>query len=189
MYVRGKSNFMKLILTVLSVLLCSTILGQNSTGLTPQGINKLKLDIEKEVLVEKKRLEMAKVNNVQAEFMLDTFRIQRLMDKYIELDATDLGMREATYLSVEMYDSLLNKYYKKLLTTLKAEDKQVLVKAQRAWVIFRDAESKLVYTISKDSYSGGGTIQRLTEATEYFELFRSRTLSIFDHYLRATQNY
>jgi uncharacterized protein YecT (DUF1311 family) len=181
---------MKTVLTFcVALLICTAVSGQTSVEITPQILTKIKLDIEKEVSFKKKRLEMDKVNNIQTEFTLDTFRVERLMEKYLELDFSDFGMREATYSSAKQYDSLLNKYYKKLLATLKGEDKATLIKAQKAWVAFRDSESKLVDTISKDEYSGGGTLQRLTEASEYLDLIQDRTTSIFNHYIRATQNF
>jgi uncharacterized protein YecT (DUF1311 family) len=111
------------------------------------------------------------------------------MEEYIELDFSDFGMRDAGYKTAKLYDSLLNKYYKNLSTTLQGEDKKVLIQAQKAWITFRDSEFKLVETISKDEYSGGGTMQQLTEASEYLDLIKSRTIAIFDHYIRATQNY
>ena len=78
-------------------------------------------------------------------------------------------MRDAGYEAATLYDSLLNKYYKKFLAVLKGEDKKNLLQAQKSWLAFRDNETKLVETISKDQYSGGGTMQQLTESSEYLD--------------------
>ncbi len=162
---------------------------QTSMEVTPELQKKFKLEIEKEVPKKKQQLEKDKVNAAQIEFILDTFRVERFMEEYIKVNFSDYSMRDAGYETAKLYDSLLNKYYKKLLATLKGEDKKVLVQAQKSWIAFRDSESKLVDLISKDDYSGGGSIQQLTESAEYLNLIKERTIAIFDHYIRATQNY
>ena len=162
---------------------------KDPVDVTPQIQKKIKQDIEKEISQVKLKLESEKLNPAQAEFTLDTFRVARFMEKWIGLDFRDYGMSEAGYAAAELYDSLLNKYYKRLLSTLKGDDKKILVQAQKSWLAFRDSEYKLVETISKDEYFGGGTMQRLTESSEYLNLIKERTITIFEHYIRATQNY
>jgi uncharacterized protein YecT (DUF1311 family) len=156
---------------------------------TPVLQQKLIQDIDREVPKLKQQLEKANENAVHIEFAVDTFRVERLMAKWITLDYSDFGMRDAGYATAKLYDNLLNKYYKKLLAVLKDDDKKTLVQAQKAWLAFRDSETKLVETISKEDYSGGGTMQGLTEASEYLNLVKSRTIVLFEHYVRATQSY
>lgn len=156
---------------------------------TPALQKNIMLDIDKEIPKLKQLLEKAKENTVHIEFTIDTFRAERFMAKWIALDYGDFGMRDAGYATAKLYDSLLNKYYKMLLAVLKGDDKKTLVQAQKAWLAFRDGETKLVGTISKDDYSGGGTMQQLTEASEYLNLIKSRTIALFEHYVRATQSY
>ena len=103
------------------------------------------------------------------------------------MDYSDFGMRQAGYETAKLYDILLNKYYQKLLTALKADDKKALIQAQKAWIIFRDNEFKLVETLSKTEYSGGGTVQQLIESSEYLDLVKKRTIALFNHYLRTTE--
>jgi uncharacterized protein YecT (DUF1311 family) len=149
---------------------------------------KIKQDIEKEIPKLRNRLMTNKTSAIQIEFSLDTFRAERFLKKWIDQDYSDAGMREGIYATANLYDSLLNKYYKKLLTVLKGNDKQNLLQAQKAWLSFRDAELKLVGVISKDQYSGGGTIQQLTGSSCFFNLIKDRTIAIFNHYSRATQS-
>lgn len=156
---------------------------------TPALQKNIMLDIDKEIPKLKQILEKAKENAVHVEFTVDTFRVERFMAKWVALDYGDFGMRDAGYATAKLYDSLLNKYYKMLLTVLKGDDKKTLVQAQKAWLAFRDGETKLVETISKDDYSGGGTMQQFTEASEYLNLIKSRTIALFEHYVRATQSY
>ena len=182
---------MKFILLIVGLLFHFFSFSQKSTDLGEVTLaiqKKIKQDIEKEIPKLRNNLEANKTNAIQIEFSLDTFRVERFMTKWIELDYSDPGMREATYATANQYDSLLNKYYKKLLTVLKGDDKKNLVQAQKSWLSFRDAELKLVGTISKDQYSGGGTLQQLTESSEYLNLIKERTIAIFNHFTRATQS-
>lgn len=171
------------------VVLSITALGQIPADVTPELQKKLKLEIEKEIPKLKQELEEKEINSAQIEFTLDTFRIEQLMEKWIDLDYSDFGMRDAGYAATKLYDSLLNKYYKKLLAVLQNNDKQVLIQAQKAWLSFRDNETKLTETISKEEYTGGGTMQNIVESVKYLTLVKSRTIAIFEHYTRATQNY
>lgn len=181
---------MRLIAAIVSVFIFSFVsLSQIPAEVTPLMQQKIKVEVEKEAVIKKAQLQKDKVSDADVEFTLDTFRVERFMKKYLELDYSDAGMNQAGYETAKQYDSLLNKYYKKLLVTLKGDDKKILVQAQKAWIAFRDSESKLLETISKDEYSGGGTIQRLAESSEYLEMVKNRVLAIFSHYLRATQNY
>jgi uncharacterized protein YecT (DUF1311 family) len=181
---------MKSILTTLiGLLFFFSVSGQTNIEVTSELQNKIKQDIEKEVLKLKQQLEKDRVNPVEIEFTLDTFRVEKFMEKYIELDFTDFGMRDAGYKTAIYYDSLMNKYYKKLLSVFKGDDKKILIQAQKAWLTFRSTETKLVGIISKDEYSGGGTMQQLAESSEYLNLIKNRTIAIFEHYVRATQNY
>ena len=77
---------------------------------------------------------------------------------------------------------MLNKYYNKLLKILKPEDKKILVTAQRAWLAYRDPEAKLIGTMTKEEYSGGGTIQSNIATGAYSDLVAKRTIEIFNYY-------
>jgi Uncharacterized protein conserved in bacteria len=182
---------MKYIILVLGVLIYLSSNEQDSKTpieVTPQVEKQFKQKVEREVPAFKKQLELNKENEVQIEFSVDTFRIEHFIRLWEESVITDSDEAQASYAGAWLYDSLLNKYYKKLLLTLKPEDRQILQQAQRAWITFRDNESKLVDLISKDEYSGGGTKQRLTESYLYLLRVKNRTIEIFDHYVRATQS-
>jgi len=181
---------MKIALTTFcGLLVFMSSFGQIPTEVTTELQKKIVQDIEKEISVLKQQLEKEKVNPVEIEFTLDTFSVERFMDKWVEIDYSDLGMRDAGYEGAKLYDSLLNKYYKKLMAVLKGDDKKMLIQAQKAWLVFRDNEIKLIETISKDDYAGGGTMQQLTEASQYVALIKSRAVAIFNDFARATQNY
>ena len=75
------------------------------------------------------------------------------------------------------------------MRVIKGDDKKILIQAQKSWLAFRDSEMKLTETISKDEYSGGGTMQRLIDASQYMEMIKERTIKIFHHFTRASQIY
>ena len=155
---------------------------------TPTLDKKIIQETELEVAQFQSNLKTEKASKLTIEFSLDTFRIERYSKKYMSYDYSTAGMRTATYVSAKKYDSLLNKYYKRLLAVLKGNDKQSLIQAQKAWITFRDSEIKLIDTISKDEYSGGGTIQQLTDASDYLNLIMTRTVTIYQYLSRATQD-
>ena len=135
-----------------------------------------------EALQYKAYLDGGYMNKEQIEFSVDTFRIHRISELCMEANYTTAGMNEALMHMADGYDKLLNKYYQKLLKVLEEEDKKVLIEAERAWIKFRDAEKVLIGTLSKEQYSGDGTLQ-LNIATEaYADLTIKRTIDIFNHY-------
>src|SRR5262245_54006910 len=111
---------------------------KDAVEVTPEIQKKIRQDIEKEVPQLKQKLEKAKENPVQIEFTLDSCRVERIMEKWHDLDYRDFGMRDADYVGARIYDSVLNKYYKKLLAILKGDDKKILIQAQKNWLAFRD---------------------------------------------------
>lgn len=155
---------------------------------TPAISNTIQQEVKKEEAAFAAKLKQSKTNDTETEFALDTFRVNIYMKKYMGYDFSTAGMRIATYEAAEKYDSLLNKYYKQLLMALTPADRPVLIAAQRAWLVYRDSETKLVELISKEQYSGGGTMQQLIEAGKYLTMVKERTDAVFQHYQRAAQN-
>lgn len=158
--------------------------GQNDgpREITPQDLQKINADIEKKVPAFKQNLSKRELTTDQIEFSVDTFRIQQLVSKQMDIDYSTVGMRNAVNEKTASYDKLMNKYYNKLLKALKPEDKQTLIAAQRAWIAYRNAESKLIGIMTKDEYSGGGTIQSMIATGSYSGLVIKRALEIFNYY-------
>jgi uncharacterized protein YecT (DUF1311 family) len=152
---------------------------------TPPIEKKIRQDIKKEVIKLRQKMKSSKENDLSIEFAVDTSRVEKYMEKYMEYDYSTVGMVDASYSAAHQYDSLLNKYYKKLLSVLNQSDKQVLIKAQKAWINFRDTESKLIDTMSKEEYSGGGTVQGIIDASSYLKLIKNRVIAILEHLERA----
>jgi uncharacterized protein YecT (DUF1311 family) len=150
---------------------------------------KIRQEIVQEAAQLKAKLTKKKESALAIEFALDTFRIENYQGKYINYDYSTAAMTNVTYNLADAYDSLLNKYYKKLLAILKPADKAILINAQKSWISFRDNEWKLIGTISKDEYSGGGTMQQTINASERVNMIRARTVAVYNHLERATQDY
>ncbi|WP_419803545.1 lysozyme inhibitor LprI family protein [Mucilaginibacter sp.] len=150
--------------------------------ITSQVLQKINSEVEKEVPIFKKQLEKKQLTHDQIEFSLDTFRISQMVSKRMNIDYSTIGMNTTIDAKTTAYDKLLNRYYNKLLAVLKPEDKKVLITAQRAWLIFRDAETKLIGTMTKEEYSGGGTIQSNIATIAYSDLVIKRTIDLFDYY-------
>jgi uncharacterized protein YecT (DUF1311 family) len=180
---------MRLFNPIILLALISTNDAFGQLKLTREVEMKLNASIAKEASAYAKKLSDSNIDKELIEFSIDTFKVERFMAECLSLEMSDFGMSEIAYKGAKQYDSLLNKYYKKLLTTLKDDDKKVLTNAQKSWLSFRDNEFKLIELISNDEYSGGGTMQNLTESSEYLNLVKARTIAIFEHWQRATQTY
>jgi uncharacterized protein YecT (DUF1311 family) len=163
---------------------CYTSYAQNDgpQEVTPQILQKIKANIERQIPAFKQKMSNNGYNPDEIEFAIDTFRIEQLASKRMDIDYSTYSMNEATIELTASYDKLLNKYYNKLLKALKPEDQKILITAQRAWLVYREAEIKLINTMIKDEYSGGGSIQSTLQVGSYSSLIVERTKDIFNYY-------
>lgn len=128
------------------------------------------------------QVDKTKEINPKIEFSRDTSRIGQILTQRMTKDYTTAGMNKALEEMTSSYDQLLNKYYNRLLKLLQQQDRTTLIAAQKAWLQFRDTESKLIRALSKDVYTGGGTIQSNIAAGAYAELVEKRCIDIFNYY-------
>jgi len=182
---------MKYLTLVLALLFFSIAYSQESRAprqVTLDIEKAIKANIEKDVVQLRDKLAKQGTNKESVEFQADTLRIERYMDQYIQYDYSTVGMRTAANDAAEKYDTLLNKYYQKLLATLKPEDKPALVHAEKAWIVFKDKELALQSVLSKDEYSGGGTIQQLISSSFYLEIIKQRAITLYNLYSSGWEN-
>lgn len=172
--------FIITLFTFISIRSLSQIDGPKA--ITPPVLQQIKTAVDKLIPAYKKTLELKELSSDEIAFSIDTFYIQQVLSKRIDLDYTTAGMNKAVQEMSSAYDQLLNKYYNRLLKLLKPQDKTTLVAAQKAWLQFRDTESKLIKTLSKDEYSGGGTIQSNIVTSSYADLVVKRCIDIFNYY-------
>ena len=164
-----------------------TLFGQTfeSPTITKTVLQKLTRNVDKEADIFKKSITIADNNKEYIDFSVDTFQIEQLARKRSELDYSNSDMNITIYQMRDSYDKLLNKYYKKLLAILKTDDKEILITAQRSWLLFRDNESKLIAVLKKTEYSGGGTIQRILPNGEYLDFLKERVIVLFNYYINT----
>ena len=176
----------------LSMILCvigNIALGQNRLQeISPEISKKIEAEVEVQIPKLKLRLSKQELNADEIEFKIDTFRIETIASKRMEIDFSTTGMNITVDESTTSYDKLMNKYYGKLMKLLKPEDKKILITAQKAWLLFRDAELKLIGTMTDDQYSGGGTIQSNIRMGQYSSLVVERTKDIFNYYNGIIKN-
>lgn len=149
---------------------------------TPAIMAKLSADIERQVPALRRKLIAQSLTDEAIEFALDTFRINQLVHKRIDIDYSTYGMNQAVGDQAKAYDVLLNKYYKKLLNELQPEDRKTLITAQKAWLAFREAEKMLIWTLCNEKYGIGGTIASSISIGSISDLLIHRTIEIFNHY-------
>ncbi len=178
------SNMKSLLLTFIFFFVGYFSFGQydGPKEITPQVLQKLKADVEKQIPEFKKQLSTRELSADQMEFAVDTFRIEQLVVKRMDIDYSTQGMNKTVQEMAKSYDSLMNKYYTKLLRSLKSEDKKLLINAQKSWLIYRDAEAKLIMCMTNVPYSDGGTIQSNIAVGSYANLIVKRTIEVFNYY-------
>jgi uncharacterized protein YecT (DUF1311 family) len=177
-------------LTTLAILIHLAAFSQTDPQeVTPAIQQKIKTEIEDSVLKIKAQAVANGETQLQIEFKIDTFRLEKYFELYTKYDYTTVGLVTAAQDCEEGYDKLLNKYYNKLLNTLAASDKQILIQAQKAWLLFRDSERKIIDVTGKEGYTGDGTVQQLINASEYLDLIKQRTIQIFNHLDRVTDKF
>ncbi|HKM38391.1 MAG TPA: lysozyme inhibitor LprI family protein [Thiopseudomonas sp.] len=84
-------------------------------------------------------------------------------------------MRNAQGRAYEQWDRELNIAYKELMSHLSADEKDSLRKAQKAWLVFRDAETEFFWS---ESISGGGTLQPIIVSDYSLELLKTRVCQL-----------
>jgi uncharacterized protein YecT (DUF1311 family) len=150
--------------------------------ITKEILQKINTDVEKLIPAFKKSLKEKNLSNDAIEFAVDTFKIENVTAKKMDINYSTAGMNHAVNDATDAYDKLMNKYYNKLLKLLQPEDKKILLAAQKAWLGYRNAENNLIDAMTKKEYSGGGTIQSNIATGAYSDLIKQRTISIFNYY-------
>ncbi len=150
-------------------------------------LEQIKQKVEKQIPSLKTQLISKGYTPFQIEFSVDTFRIEQTCREKMSLDYSTSGLTIAVGELSDEYDRLMNKYYTILKQLMKPQDKQILLNAQRAWLNYRDNESKLIMELVDEKYSGGGTIQSNISVGNHLNLVKKRTLEIYDHIMSIKQ--
>lgn len=121
---------------------------------------------------------------VRLNYLKDTFIIEHIYSDLMDIDGSTFGMVRAINLREKDYDVLLNKYYKILSSKLEAEDRKILLDAQRLWLKSREEERKINGLLYDEKYSGGGTIQQLFYAEQNLRYTKERVETLLGYLIR-----
>lgn len=153
------------------------------SAITPEVLKKIKGEVDKEAV--KFREALVKEGNNTGEYLeysVDTFKLQQIARKRIDIDYTIWGMNKTVEEMTDGYDKLMNKYYQKLLQTLDSTDKKALIDTQREWLKFKKTEMDFVFVLLKDKYTGGGGITSNISVGYYSDIVVQRTDKLFEYY-------
>ena len=187
-HIEKKGKDMRSFIIILG-LFCLYVAYSGSPKDSEKNIESIKMEIEESCVEFKAKLDDEEYisdydKKITAMFKLDTFRIERLLSARINLYPSTHDVTQAIYYAEMQYDTLMNKYYKILLDKLSQEDREYLRKAQRSWLEYRDNEKELAYQLSKDEYSGGGSIQQIIVSSDDMEITKRRVLDLYYYMTR-----
>ncbi len=98
---------------------------------------------------------------------------EQAMDK---TDGVTTNIRSVQSEAYSRWDKEMNRVFSELLTRLKAPDKSRLIKAQRAWIRFRDAEVEWLW--SKSMHGQGGTLAPVIVSDAGRDLLKQRVCEL-----------
>ena len=101
--------------------------------------------------------------------------IDKWLSKELDKDPSTNGMRQATIKATKMWDTEMNRAYRHVLSQLTAAQRASLVRSQKAWLTFRDAETEANQRII---YTRQGTMWLLAGDTHQMEIVKARALQI-----------
>ncbi len=119
------------------------------------------------------------VAKLEKEFYLDTLYIERLWALELDYNSSTQGIAQANYNAENHYDTLLNKYYNKLINRMVGKDKEVIKESQRNWIKFRNSERIFNNTIQDEQYSDGGTIHTIFATQKFADITRQRVIELY----------
>jgi uncharacterized protein YecT (DUF1311 family) len=99
--------------------------------------------------------------------------IDQAMDAAMERDSSTAGMVQAVSKANKDWDKEMNNLYQDLKKTMKPEEWAALVAAQKAWIVYRDAQTKSIV----ETYGHmEGTMWIPMSASAVMELTKDRAL-------------
>ena len=101
--------------------------------------------------------------------------IDQYQTKCIAADSTTAGMTNCTNGASARWDKELNSVYAKLLSSLSPVEQDALRAAQRQWILYRDAEFKVIDEMYK---TRDGTMYIPMRAADRLEIIKARALQL-----------
>ena len=101
--------------------------------------------------------------------------IDQYQSKCIAADSTTAGMTNCTNGASARWDKELNSVYANLLSSISRREQQALRAAQRQWILYRNAEFKLIDEMYKTK---DGTMYIPMRAADRLEIIKARALQL-----------
>ena len=116
------------------------------------------------------------INGIASEFAVDTFKIEHFRRKFSKEDLQiSLDVLKSACI---MYDSLNNKYFTKLKTTLKDKDYDDLISSQESWENYKLKELNYLQRLIKE-----GLDFEYNFYLKYVQILQFRLETLFFYYL------
>lgn len=117
----------------------------------------------------------------ESDIVKDTAAINKKLDDEMEKADNNMSMAKALSNAVVLYDQLLNDYYKKCLSVIKAEDKKQFIETQRNWITWKENEFKLISLKNSPKYSGFSDLMTGTNLEEQLEIIKARVVNLYNY--------
>ena len=101
--------------------------------------------------------------------------IDQYQSKCIAADSTTAGMTNCTNGASARWGKALNSVYANLLSSISRSEQQALRAAQRQWILYRNAEFKLIDEMYKTK---DGTMYIPMRAADRLEIIKTRALQL-----------
>jgi len=177
------------ILYFLLPILFYIIPGYSQVGIYEAKLKKEKAKIEQDAIKLKSELKKsvkstAFLKQIIIDFSIDTFIIERLILAKQKLNPSNVNVANSYVMAEASYQKLLEKHYQLLLGKLNGQDQEILRQSQFYWMQLYNSEINFSNTISKDEYSGGGTMQELFKTHTILKFTKSRVVNVVQYLSR-----
>lgn len=106
--------------------------------------------------------------------------IDKWLDRCIEKDYSTLGVVKCYDEAIDMWDVELNRVYKKLMKSLKPNERKLLRASQREWVKFKEKEFEFLnsYPYMNNNKVEHGTMSLIVVQERKLDIIKHRTLEL-----------
>jgi len=192
-------SLMKFIFISISFLLLTKMVycQKDSTDVDGFDLHGLQQTIHKEAENLRHDLEAKEGNDkeidaIMIEFKLDTFVIERLLDRRMAIGGgpSMVQLDNATSDAARAYEKLIDKYYQILLSRMKSEDKPILEESQKIWVKYNECESKLHRKLVDEEYDNhrGGSLLKYDLVAQDLERNKNRVIELYKYIVHDFNN-
>ena len=150
--------------------------------LSEKRVAQVKLSIEQDIKNLKIKSKFKDMPSYEVEFYVDTFRIEQLLERCLNFEMSNADRYMLYEQQIKSYESLVTKYYFKLLSKLSIEDKKKLTTALDAWKQYNKAQMDIIWLFQSDAYTIGGTVQIDIAYSKIIGMVKSKVEELYDYY-------